>query len=63
MNLDDESLAPPVPTDAPIVLGSKLNASSFEPMGNSVPPLPDYLQDSAPTDIIPGPGGDEPLPF
>ena len=63
MNLDDESLSPPVPTEAPIVLGSKLNASSFEPMSSSLPPLPDYLQDSAPTDIIPGPGGDEPLPF
>ena len=63
MNLDDESL-PPIPTDIPVMRGSKLNVASYEPMGNNtLPPLPDYLQDSTPTDIIPGPGGNEPLPF
>ena len=64
MNLDDESLAPPISADVPLMRGSKLNVSSFDPMNETPPPpLPDYLQDSAPTDIIPQHGNNEPLPF
>ena len=63
MNMDDESLAPPPPMDIPVMRGSKLNASSFDPMpGASLPPMPDYLQGDYPQDMIP-PTGNSPLPF
>ena len=64
MNLDDESIAAPVPTDIPVMRGSKINAATYEPMSDILPPLPDYWQDSmgTPPDIAPS-GKDEPLPF
>lgn len=64
MNLDDESIAAPVPTDIPVMRGSKINAATYEPMSDNLPPLPDYWQSSmgTPPDIAPT-GNDEPLPF
>ena len=64
MNLDDESIAAPVPTDIPVMRGSKINAATYEPMSDNLPPLPDYWQDSmgTPPGIAPS-GKDEPLPF
>lgn len=64
MNLDDESLAAPPPGDIPVMRGSKINVSSYEPMPDALPPLPDYLQGNAetPPDIMPS-GENEPLPF
>ncbi len=64
MNMDDESLAPPIPTEIPVTLGSKMNATSLEPSTNQLPPIPDYLQNNPgmPIDIMPS-NGDNPLPF
>lgn len=63
MNMDDESLAPPPPMDIPVMRGSKMNASSFDPLqGASLPPMPDYLQGDYPQDMIP-PTNNNPMPF
>ena len=62
MNMDDESLAPPMPTEMPVMRGSRMNASSFEPSSSQLPPVPDYLQGDFPQDIMP-PMGNNSVPF
>ncbi len=70
MNLDDESISAPPPSDIPVMRASKMNVNvaSYDPAAitSTPPPIPDYLQDGAPVDMpvnLRPSGNDEPMPF
>ncbi|MBQ2787656.1 MAG: replicative DNA helicase [Bacteroidaceae bacterium] len=70
MNLDDESISAPPPSDIPVMRASKMNVNvaSYDPAAitGTPPPIPDYLQDGAPVDMpvnLRPSGNDEPMPF
>ncbi|MBQ3538947.1 MAG: replicative DNA helicase [Bacteroidaceae bacterium] len=70
MNLDDESISAPPPSDIPVMRASKMNVNvaSYDPAAitGTPPPIPDYLQDGAPVDMpvnLRPSGNDEQMPF